>query len=357
MKRDTFERLKKLGIDFDDDFENMMVKPLEKFRERVDEMKIFSIEVLKQEQKQEGFYNFIVKVTVNNDDGQNKVVIQVDDKEFQTYKKVDIYQLNIFYADVNVDFSSIMKEEENFKLTSNLIHLNSNKITDTKSINVKVNRDGDVGETDEKINDINLPKKDDCDTNFRKIASIILKHEGGYIDDPDDKGGKTNKGIAWATWLAYAKSDLNLEPTVENLKKITDEQAITIYKNRYWEPKGFCIIENLKIALMFYDWTITSGGARKEFAKLLENDYNQEIENNSKFGENISKAINNVEDQDQLLIDLTQLRKDYYTSLAYKTNKDGTFKKDENGELIKSGNYKFLKGWLNRVDDCLKIKL
>lgn len=108
---------------------------------------------------------------------------------------------------------------------------------------------------------------------------------------------------------------------------------------------------------MFYDWTITSGGARREFARLLESQYEQDIENNNNFSKNISKAINNVDDQDDLLINLTKLRKEYYTSLTYKTNKDGTFKKDEKGEMIKTSNYKFLKGWLNRVDDCLKIKL
>ncbi|WP_415326047.1 hypothetical protein [Chryseobacterium sp. MMS23-Vi53] len=29
----------------------------------------------------------------------------------------------------------------------------------------------------------------DCDTKFKKVAPIILQHEGGFVDHPDDKGG------------------------------------------------------------------------------------------------------------------------------------------------------------------------
>lgn len=39
MKRDTFERLKKMGITFDDDFENLLVNPLEKQQNKIEEKK------------------------------------------------------------------------------------------------------------------------------------------------------------------------------------------------------------------------------------------------------------------------------------------------------------------------------
>ncbi|WP_202115095.1 glycosyl hydrolase 108 family protein [Gilliamella sp. Pas-s27] len=75
-------------------------------------------------------------------------------------------------------------------------------------------------------------KIDDCSLKFHRISKIVLKHEGGYVNNPNDSGGATNKGIAWNTWVSYAKQDLGIEPTLENLKKLTDEQAEIIYRKR-----------------------------------------------------------------------------------------------------------------------------
>ena len=184
-----------------------------------------------------------------------------------------------------------------------------------------------------------------CTQKFHKISKIILKHEGGYVNDPNDSGGATNRGIAWKTWLAYARIDLGIEPTLVNLKALTEEQAEIIYRKRYWQPKGFCKIENDRIGLMIYDWTITSGRAVKRIQELLINEFKQSIKVDGSMGNDTVNAINNIEDHNKLLERITAIRKDYYRKLAI--NDDGTFTK----------NYKFLKGWLNRVDDCLSVKI
>lgn len=183
----------------------------------------------------------------------------------------------------------------------------------------------------------------DCDTKFKKVAPIILAHEGGFVDHPSDKGGATNKGITFATWKKYAKEDVNVEPTLENLKKITDEQATTIYRKRYWEPKGFCKVEDERVGLMVYDWTITSGGAGKQVQRLLKNEFEQDIKDDGTIGSKTIEALNNVHDQDKLLTRIAEIRKQYYTDLTFTNGK-------KNDQDI------FLKGWLNRVDDCLNFK-
>jgi lysozyme family protein len=58
---------------------------------------------------------------------------------------------------------------------------------------------------------------------------------------------------------------------------MTKEQAEVIYYNHYWEPKGFCKIENTKIELMVYDWRITSGRAVTQIRKMLHNEYNTHL--------------------------------------------------------------------------------
>lgn len=107
----------------------------------------------------------------------------------------------------------------------------------------------------------NFAEGRDCAQKFKKISAIVLQHEGGYVNRANDKGGPTNHGIAWNTWQAYAMKDIGVEPTIENLKSLTADQAEKIYLKRYWEPKGFCGFNDMRVALMVYDWTITSGGA------------------------------------------------------------------------------------------------
>ncbi len=58
----------------------------------------------------------------------------------------------------------------------------------------------------------------DCKTRFEKISKIVLLNEGGFVNDANDSGGATNKGIAWTTWQAYAKEDIGVEPTLIILK-------------------------------------------------------------------------------------------------------------------------------------------
>ncbi|NIE55018.1 MULTISPECIES: glycosyl hydrolase 108 family protein [unclassified Burkholderia] len=181
----------------------------------------------------------------------------------------------------------------------------------------------------------------DCKARFEKVSKIVLFNEGGFVNDPDDSGGPTNKGIAWATWQAYAKEDVGVEPTLDNLKSLTDDQAKTIYLKRYWEPRGFCGIKNEKTALNIYDWTITSGKAIRKIQELLTSDYCVEISHNNQMSTDFVNKINSIDDQEDVAQRIGAIRKQYYTSLAY----------DKMGRPNK--NYKFLDGWTKRVDRCL----
>ncbi|HBA9128642.1 TPA: hypothetical protein J1299_002772, partial [Escherichia coli] len=174
--------------------------------------------------------------------------------------------------------------------------------------------------------------KERCRELFSKISSVILRHEGGYVNDPNDRGGETNMGITIATWRAYAPIDLGIEATSSTLRNMTKEQAEIIYYNHYWEPKGFCKLENTKVALMVYDWTITSGRAVKQIRKMLHDEYNNRLIVNNIMDDDMIHCINAVENQEQLLSRIAEIRKDYYRSLTI-----------TNGEP--NAQIKFLNGW------------
>lgn len=186
--------------------------------------------------------------------------------------------------------------------------------------------------------------KERCRELFSKISSVILQHEGGYVNDPNDRGGETNMGITIATWRAYAPSDLGIEATTNTLRNMTKEQAEIIYYNHYWEPKGFCKLETIKIALMLYDWTITSGRAVTQVRKMLHNEYNTHLVVSNTMDDDMIHCINAIEDQEQLLSRIAEVRKEYYRSLTITNGEPNT-------------QVRFLTGWINRVNDCLRVNI
>lgn len=61
-----------------------------------------------------------------------------------------------------------------------------------------------------------------------KYIERVLKHEGGYINHPNDPGGETNYGIT----LAVAR-DNGYKGAIRDLPK---EVAVEIYRKKYWAP-------------------------------------------------------------------------------------------------------------------------
>lgn len=59
-------------------------------------------------------------------------------------------------------------------------------------------------------------------SHFEKAILSVLKHEGGYVNHPNDPGGETNFGI---TKKVYPNLDI---------RKLTVEEAKEIYRRDYW---------------------------------------------------------------------------------------------------------------------------
>jgi len=86
---------------------------------------------------------------------------------------------------------------------------------------------------------------------FDRFIVITLKHEGGYVDDPDDTGGETNFGIS-RTFLD--KAGLH----DEDIKGMTLERAKYFYKEYFWS--GFLdAIDSDLTSLMLFDFGVNAG--------------------------------------------------------------------------------------------------
>jgi lysozyme family protein len=169
---------------------------------------------------------------------------------------------------------------------------------------------------------------------FQQFLPILLQHEGGYVNDPVDPGGATNKGITFKTFQGCAQSLLNIAPTLDALKALTDQQAGAIYKALYWNRIGGDEIELQWLANIVCDFQVNAGARSSKFLQQILNTLgaNPRLTEDGVIGAGSLAALK-VSNQYVVYARFKQRIADYYRDLA-----------TQRPEL-----QKFLRGWLNRV--------
>lgn len=64
-----------------------------------------------------------------------------------------------------------------------------------------------------------------------ELIDLILKHEGGYVNHPSDRGGPTNWGITQANLSSWR----GRKTSIQEVKTMSREEARTIYRRRFFE--------------------------------------------------------------------------------------------------------------------------
>lgn len=100
---------------------------------------------------------------------------------------------------------------------------------------------------------------------FEPAIAVVLRHEGGWVDDPDDPGGETNFGISRRIIdrekLTPEELGLpSLNPGAMKLLKV--ETAVALYRQLFWEPYGYERLKNQEVATKLFDAGINMGPAR-----------------------------------------------------------------------------------------------
>lgn len=113
-------------------------------------------------------------------------------------------------------------------------------------------------------------------TNFERALSYVLGREGGYSNNPNDSGGKTNYGITHDT---YNKWRRNQGLPVQDVKLITKEEVRKIYYGSYWIPSGAANIADPKKARAIFDTAVNLGvGTAKELYQKSGGDLNRFVQ-------------------------------------------------------------------------------
>ena len=168
------------------------------------------------------------------------------------------------------------------------------------------------------------------DKKFEQAFEEILGFEGGYSDDPDDRGGKTKFGITEATAKkAGYKGDM---------KDLTLDMAKKMYYDLYWKQWGYDKITDHRIAIEMFDQAVNMGPvtANKNLQKaynLLDRGKAGDLKVDGIVGSMTLTYINRYPYQNDLMQLLNILQAKYYI------------------EIVESNpsQDKFFRGWLQRT--------
>ena len=99
--------------------------------------------------------------------------------------------------------------------------------------------------------------------NFDKCLKMLLEHEGGFVNHPDDPGGMTNLGVTKAVLDKYRGT----VSTEETMRKLSEAEVAPIYKKNYWD-RAKCDTLPGGLDWSVFDFAVNSGVSRS--AKTLQ---------------------------------------------------------------------------------------
>jgi len=180
---------------------------------------------------------------------------------------------------------------------------------------------------------------------FQRAYENTAKWEGGYVNDPKDRGGETYNGISrknfpkWEGWNIIDNAKIIDDETIEKLEGLTQE----IYLESFWKPirgDDIAIIDE-KIAMYVYDMAVNHGVKRgvKLFQKAL-NDclaVKDEVKPDGVLGDRTVKALI-MANPEQLLQTMKDTRHSFFLSIIRSHKEQEHFKK----------------GWLRRTHSVVK---
>ena len=166
---------------------------------------------------------------------------------------------------------------------------------------------------------------------FEECLARVLKHEGGYVNDPLDSGGRTNLGVTQRVWEEFVG-----HPVSEaDMRALTPEKVAKLYKQRYWNP-AYCEVLPKGLDYVVFDFAVNAGTGRS--VKTLQQAIGCVAD--GVIGPKTMAAINGANAKD-IIAKFSDARTDFYQGIVAR----------------KPDQVRFIKGWLNRVEEAKKLAL
>ncbi|MBL4640630.1 MAG: hypothetical protein JKX86_02340 [Verrucomicrobiales bacterium] len=190
---------------------------------------------------------------------------------------------------------------------------------------------------------------------FEHAFAELLGIEGGFVDDPVDRGGATKYGISLRFLKAegaidedldgYADFDLDMDGDIDgaDIRKLTVGDAKSLYKRSFWQVLD-CESFPRPIGEMLFDQGVNGGNHAAK--KMLQQAINAvlragqyrtiPLKVDGQIGEKTRSAFDSMWalHPGQLAIEYREAVKDRYVAIVRRNPSQA----------------KFLKGWLNRAE-------
>ncbi|UQZ90706.1 hypothetical protein C4J81_16445 [Deltaproteobacteria bacterium Smac51] len=188
-------------------------------------------------------------------------------------------------------------------------------------------------------------------TKFNEALQHTLQFEGGYVNDPDDRGGETFRGISrknWPNWAGWDRIDQVKRTGAVSRKAIdiyfnqdAEMEALVagFYHENFWLPFQILNLPALITAKLF-DTSINVG--QKQAVKFLQRAVNQmnaagplvvDGAAGPKTIHALAFTLISPDDEQRMLQLLVRAQEEYYREIVRK----------------RPNQQKYLKGWLRRA--------
>lgn len=178
---------------------------------------------------------------------------------------------------------------------------------------------------------------------FEKSIPFILRWEGGFVDHPNDPGGRTNKGV---TQKVYDQWRARQGQAPQDVKLIDDSEVHAIYESGYWLPPR-CDLLQSPLDLVQFDTAVNMGVGRA--VRLLQRCVGCEPDGD--FGPNSKEAVATC-DCGNTASAYCDAREAYYRQLAAAKPRGTPAPKEESDSSVRTDS---VSAWEWFADRCVLL--